>query len=116
MASLGLYALAALLGLLAMVGISAVVGERSPHPDVPYESGVLPTGGTDLPFTPGFYVVAMMFVIFDMEAAFLITWAVSAREAGWLGFLEMLLFAGVLLVTLGWLWRVGALDATLRST
>ena len=54
--------------------------------------------------------MAMLFVIFDMEAAFIFAWAVALPEAGWLGFGEMLVFIGILLVALIYLWRVGALE------
>ena len=61
-------------------------------------------------FSAKFYLVAMFFVIFDLEAVFLFAWAVAVRETGWAGYVEVLLFITVLLATLAYLWRVGALD------
>jgi NADH-quinone oxidoreductase subunit A len=52
----------------------------------------------------------MLFVIFDLEAVFIYTWAVVAREAGWPGYIEILIFIGVLVAALVYLWRIGALD------
>jgi NADH-quinone oxidoreductase subunit A len=57
-----------------------------------------------------YYPVAIFFVIFDLEAIFIFAWAVAFREAGWLGYLEMLFFIGVLAASLVYLWRIGALD------
>lgn len=56
------------------------------------------------------YLVAMFFVIFDLEAVFLVAWAVALREVGWAGYIEVLIFVGVLVIALIYLWRLGALD------
>ena len=76
----------------------------------PYESGIAPTGTARLRVPVQYYLVAMLFVIFDLEAVYLYGWALVAREAGWLGFVEATVFIGVLMVALIYLWRVGALD------
>lgn len=76
----------------------------------PFESGILAAGDTHIRLAVHFYPVAIFFVIFDLEAIFIFAWAVSLREAGWLGYCEMLVFIGVLLVALVYLWRLGALD------
>jgi NADH-quinone oxidoreductase subunit A len=57
-----------------------------------------------------FYLMAVFFVIFDLEAVFVYAWAVSAKEAGWPGYIEMLVFLGILVAALAYLWRLGALD------
>jgi NADH-quinone oxidoreductase subunit A len=57
-----------------------------------------------------YYLVSVFFVVFDLEAVFLFAWAGAAREAGWAGYCEVLLFVGVLAAALVYLWRVGALD------
>jgi NADH-quinone oxidoreductase subunit A len=104
----------ALVGLLvvSMLGLSFVLGQR--HQDratgSPYESGILSEGSARVRFSAKFYLVAMFFVIFDLEAVFLFAWAVAVREVGWAGYAEVLLFITVLLATLAYLWRVGALD------
>jgi NADH-quinone oxidoreductase subunit A len=71
---------------------------------------VRPTNLARVRFPAKFYLVAMFFVIFDVEAVFLFAWAVAVRETGWAGYAEVLLFITVLLATLAYLWRVGALD------
>jgi NADH-quinone oxidoreductase subunit A len=57
-----------------------------------------------------FYLVAMFFVIFDLEAIFIFAWAVAGRALGWAGYWEILIFSGVLMAALIYLWRLGALD------
>ena len=76
----------------------------------PFESGVVSVGGARLRLSAKFYLVAMFFVIFDVEALFLYAWAVCVREVGWLGFIEVSIFVAVLLVGLVYIWRLGALD------
>ncbi len=75
-----------------------------------FESGVVSVGGARLRLSAKFYLVAMLFVIFDVEALFLYAWAIALREAGWAGFVEAAVFIFVLLAGLAYLWRVGALD------
>ncbi|HEX9016371.1 MAG TPA: NADH-quinone oxidoreductase subunit A [Chloroflexota bacterium] len=109
---LGVYFLA-VIGLNALIIIlSYILGPR--HMDrvtgEPFESGIRSTGTTFLRFDIKYYLVAMFFVVFDLETAFLLTWAVGARENGWSGYVEMLIFAGVLVAGLIYLWRLGALD------
>jgi len=76
----------------------------------PFESGVVSAGGARLRFSAKFYLVAMFFVIFDVEALFLYAWAVSVREAGWAGFIEATIFILILLAGLVYLARIGALE------
>jgi NADH-quinone oxidoreductase subunit A len=103
-------------GVLVVVGgmmvISFLLGER--HEDratgMPYESGITATGSARLRISAKYYLVAMFFVIFDLEAAFIIAWAVSVREAGWTGYIEIVIFILLLLAALVYLWRTGALE------
>ena len=76
----------------------------------PYESGMTPTGSARLRLAAEFYLVAMFFVVFDLESVFIIAWAVSVRELGWLGYIEVVIFVVVLAASLYYLWRVGGLD------
>lgn len=76
----------------------------------PFESGVVGAGSTNLRLSAKFYLVAMFFVIFDLEAVFLFAWAISLRESGWPGFIEATIFILVLLASLVYLWRIGALE------
>jgi NADH-quinone oxidoreductase subunit A len=95
-----------------MLGISYLLGERHREEDTdkPYESGVQSTGGARLRLSAKFYLVAMFFVIFDLEAVFIFAWAIAAREVGWGGYVEMVIFVAVLVTVLVYLWRLGALD------
>ncbi|MCL4561296.1 MAG: NADH-quinone oxidoreductase subunit A [Chloroflexi bacterium] len=95
-----------------MLGISYFLGERhkGASTDIPYESGIQPTGSARIRVTAQFYLMAIFFVIFDLEAAFIFTWAVGIRANGWLGYIEILIFIVVLMAALAYLWRQGALD------
>lgn len=95
-----------------MVGASFVLGERHRERATgePYESGIASTGSARMPFSIQFYLVAVFFVIFDLEAVFLVAWSVVVEEAGWTGFVEIAIFVGILLAALFYLWRLGALD------
>ena len=95
-----------------MIGLSAVLGERhrGRATDDPYESGMPITGSARLRMHVNYYLIAMFFLIFDLEAVFLFAWAISARSAGWAGYVSALVFIGVLGVALFYLWRLGALD------
>lgn len=100
-------------GLCAfMMGVSSLLGSKAwgRSKNEPFESGMLPTGSARLRLSAKFYLVAMLFVIFDIEALFLFAWSVSVRESGWTGFVEALVFIAILLAGLVYLWRVGALD------
>ena len=95
-----------------MLGISYFLGARNKGRagKEPFESGIVSVGNARLRLSAKFYVVAMMFVLFDVEALFLYAWAVSVRETGWAGFAEITVFITVLLAGLVYLWKVGALD------
>ena len=95
-----------------MITFSYVLGERHREKQTaePYESGIVSTGTARVRFDIKFYLIAMFFVIFDLEAVFIFAWAVSIRETGWPGFSEMMIFIGVLTAALVYLWRLGALE------
>ena len=95
-----------------MLGVSSLLGSKAfgRSKNEPFESGMLPTGGARLRLSAKFYLVAMLFVIFDVEALFLFAWAVSVRESGWAGLIEATVFITILLAGLVYLWRIGALD------
>jgi NADH-quinone oxidoreductase subunit A len=106
---------AAVLGVVvAMLGGSFLLGERSRRPAKatlePFESGIVATGTPSLRFSVGFYLVAIFFVIFDIEAVFIFAWAIAFRESGWPGYIEILIFITVLVAALAYLWKLGALD------
>jgi NADH-quinone oxidoreductase subunit A len=96
----------------SMLALSAVLGQRHKEraTDEPYESGAVSTGSARLRFHAGFYLIAMFFVIFDLEAVFIYAYAAAFRELGWVGYVEILVFVFILLTALFYLWRVGALE------
>jgi NADH-quinone oxidoreductase subunit A len=95
-----------------MIGLSWVLGERHVErtTNEPYESGIPPTGDARLRFSSGFYIIAMFFVIFDLDAAFIMLWAVSFRELGVAGYIGISVFIGLLAVLLVYELSIGALD------
>lgn len=76
----------------------------------PYESGMPPIGGTRERFSVKFYLVAMLFIVFDIETVFMIPWAARFAELGLFGLIEMLVFVGILAVGLAYIWKRGALE------
>jgi NADH-quinone oxidoreductase subunit A len=108
---LGVYAACVAAVVMFMVGGSFVLGQRRKDrtSGQPYESGIVSQGSARLRMTSQFYLMAILFVIFDLEAVFLFAWSVAVRELGWKGYGAIALFIGLLLVALGYLWRVGAL-------
>jgi NADH-quinone oxidoreductase subunit A len=105
------YSALAVLVTSIMLG-SYVLGQRHREPgtDTPYESGIVSEGSARARVSARFYLVAVFFVIFDLEAVFLFAWAVAARDVGWSGYGEAVIFIGVLLAALIYLWGIGALD------
>jgi len=95
-----------------MLVVSYVLGERHYERATgePYESGMLPTGSARLRFPADFYLLAIFFVVFDLESVYIFAWAIAIRQVGWAGYAEALVFIGVLLASLVYLWRCGALD------
>jgi NADH-quinone oxidoreductase subunit A len=107
-----LYAALVVLLLVVMLAASHFLGQRHREraTDEPYESGVASTGSARVRFDVKFYLVAMFFLIFDLESVFIYTWAVSLRENGWPGYIVMAIFIAALAAALVYLWRRGALD------
>jgi NADH-quinone oxidoreductase subunit A len=92
--------------------VSALVGKhkRSREKDQPYECGIRPTGDAREPIFVQFYMVALLFILFDIEAIFLYPWALVYRDLRVFGFVEMLLYIIILLAGYIFLWKKGALD------
>lgn len=115
--SLGAYVLGVVALLVLMLAASWLLGARSDAPDRPkrgrdeaYESGIVSLGFGRFRISAHFYVVAMLFVLFDLEVVYLIAWAVAWEELGWHGYWGVVVFAGILIAGLAYEWRVGALD------
>src|ERR1700675_302223 len=100
-----------------VIFVSYLLGQRHSEPATgePYEGGIVSEGSARVRFSVRYYLVAMFFVIFDLEAAFLFAWAGAVRELGWAGYCGILLFVGMLFAALVYIWRVGALDRVGRS-
>ena len=96
----------------AMVGGSVLVARQKPNPEKlsAYECGFEPFDDTRQRFDVRFYLVAILFIIFDLEVAFLFPWAISFGEIGWLGFWSMMIFLGVLTIGFIYEWKKGALE------
>ncbi|MGA2185771.1 MAG: NADH-quinone oxidoreductase subunit A [Bryobacteraceae bacterium] len=96
----------------ALVTLSYVVGQRtrSPQKDTPYECGIAPTGSARERFSVKFYLVAIVFILFDIEAVFLYPWVVVYRDLKLFGFFEMLLFIVLIVSGFFYIWKKGALD------
>jgi NADH-quinone oxidoreductase subunit A len=95
-----------------MLGGAYFLGQRhnAKAADEPFESGIVPVGDVHIRFSVHFYLLAIFFVIFDMESVFLFAWSVALQESGWSGFFEALIFISVLIAALIYLWALGALD------
>ncbi len=106
------YAAMVLLIVGGMLAASYFLGQRhkEKQTDTIFESGIKTTGDARLRFPVHFYIVAMFFVIFDLEAAFIISWAIAFRDVGWGGYIGAAIFILVLMVVLLYEWRIGALD------
>jgi len=98
--------------IVLMLTLPALLGGKRVSRAVngPYECGIVPVGSTHFRMPIPFYLVAIFFVIFDLEVVFLFAWAVAVKETGWLGFTEALIFILILFTALIYLWRLGALD------
>ncbi len=95
-----------------LLTVSYLLGKkvRNRVKDMPYESGIVPTGDARSRFSVKFYLVAMLFILFDIEAIFLYPWAVVYRELKMVAFVEMLVFVILILSGFFYIWKKGALD------
>jgi len=115
--ALGVYFLVLLFVIAVILLISWLLGphHREPATGSPYEGGILSEGSARVRLSAKFYLIGMFFVVFDLEAVFIYSWAVAAQELGWPGYWEMVIFIAVLVVALAYLWKLGALDWNPRS-
>ncbi len=91
---------------------SAIIGKKkvTPQKMLPYECGMEPIGEARKPFSVKFYIIAMLFIVFDIEAVFLYPWAVIFKDLRFFGLLEMGVFIAILLVGFIYVWKKGALE------
>lgn len=107
-----IYTVAVLLLVATMLLLSWVLGQRRANAatNTPFESGVLPVGSSQLRLSVEFYLVAILFVIFDLETVFILAWAVAFFELGWSGFIAVAIFILLLVVALIYELSTGALN------
>ena len=100
----------ALIALLLF--IASWLGEKTSNSEKlrPYESGVIPTGSARLRYPVPFYLVAIFFLLFDVEGAYIFAWAIACEKLGWSGWLQITFFIGVLILGLAYIWRKGGLE------
>src|SRR4051794_23590147 len=105
-------ALVAMLLAAGLLSVSFLLGKRVRNKvkDMPYESGIVPTGDARQRFSVKFYLVGMLFILFDIEAIFLYPWVVVYRELRMVAFVEMLIFVVLILSGFFYIWKKGALD------
>jgi len=100
----------ALIGLLLF--IAAWMGEKKPGVEKAraYESGIIPTGDARLRYPVPFYLVAIFFLLFDVEGAYIFSWAIAWEKLGWAGWLQISFFIAVLILGLVYIWVKGGLE------
>lgn len=110
--SLAIYGVMVLGLIAALLFLASWLGEKKSNPEKqrPYESGIIPTGSARLRYPVPFFLVAIFFLIFDVEAAYIFSWAVSYYELGWAGWLQISFFIFVLIVGLLYIWKKGGLE------
>ncbi len=110
--SLVIYTVLVVVFTASQLFLAAWLGEKKPSPEKarPYESGIIPTGTARFRYPVPFYLIAIFFLIFDVEGAYILTWAVVYKDVGWPGWTQMTFFIVLLLVGLAYIWKHGGLD------
>lgn len=103
--------------LVFLIGLSLLIGNKilsvkRPYGEklIPYECGIDPSGDTKVPFKVKFYLIALIFLVFDVEVVFLYPWAVVFEELSWFGFAEIFIFVALLFAAYLYAWSEGALQ------
>jgi NADH-quinone oxidoreductase subunit A len=111
---LALAVFALMIGVLvvALLIISSWLGEKKSNPEKlrPYECGIIPTGTARFRYPIAFYLIATFFLIFDVEAAYIFSWAIAFDHLGWSGWLQISFFIAILLISLFYIWAKGGLE------
>lgn len=110
--SLGIYFILVVIIIGALLFIASWLGEKKHHSEKmrPYESGIIPTGSARLRYPVPFYMVAIFFLLFDVEGAFIFSWSIAWEDLGWTGWLQISFFIWVLILGLIYVWKKGGLD------
>ena len=97
---------------LVMIGAGSLLSDHKPDSEKnsPYECGFPAFENARIPFDVRFYLVAILFIIFDLETAFFFPWAIVLRKIGWFGFYAMMMFLGLLVIGFLYVWKRGALE------
>ncbi len=109
---IAIYALVSVVLISVLLAAAWWLGDKrtSPAKQMAYESGVAPSGSARLAWPVPFYLVAIFFIVFDVEAAFIFTWAVAWDLLGIAGLVQITVFIAILFAGLAWLWLKGGLD------
>jgi len=108
-----LYMASVIVLVLLIIGLSHIAGPKTRMRRAtgePFEAGIVPVGGTEHTISVEFYLVAMFFVIFDLETVFIFAWAIAFYELGWTGYWAIFIFIVILVAALIYEWKSGALD------
>jgi NADH-quinone oxidoreductase subunit A len=110
--SLAIFGLVVLVLIAFLLFVASWLGEKKPTQEKlrPYESGIIPTGTARLRYPVPFYLVAIFFLLFDIEGAFIFSWAIACKDLGWSGWLQISFFIIMLLIGLVYIWRRGGLE------
>lgn len=110
--SLGVYVVMVMIIIGALLFIASWLGEKKHHSEKmrPYESGIIPTGSARLRYPVPFYMVAIFFLLFDVEGAFIFSWSIAWEDLGWTGWFQISFFIWVLILGLVYVWKKGGLD------
>ena len=113
----GIFSLIIYLGMIlafivVMLFIASWIGERKVNTNKlrPYESGIIPTGSARLNYPVPFYLVAILFLLFDVEGAYIFAWAIAWEKLGWAGWSQISFFIAVLILGLAYVWKKGGLE------
>ena len=110
--SLVVFGLMVMAVIAVLLFVASWLGEKTSNSEKsrPYESGVIPTGSARLRYPVPFYLVAIFFLLFDVEGAYIFSWAIAWEKLGWAGWLQISFFILVLLVGLAYIWKKGGLE------
>jgi NADH-quinone oxidoreductase subunit A len=110
--SLAIYGILVLILVAILLFLSRWLGEKKPNPDKlkSYECGVIPTGSARFRYSVAFYLIAAFFLIFDVEAVYIFSWAIAFDRLGWAGWLQISFFITILLISLFYIWKKGGLE------
>ena len=110
--SLVVFGLMIVVLIALLLFVASWLGEKKSNSEKlrPYESGVIPTGSARLWYPVPFYLVAIFFLIFDVEGAYIFSWAIAWESLGWSGWIQIVFFIGVLILGLVYIWKKGGLE------